>query len=518
VCTPLVWRRARGCSASHLGFEVGTGKSVAIPLAHTFVTGQTQLSGKTTTLRAIVGRSGRRALAFVTKRGEQFEGRRIKPYLPREGERPIHWRLVETILSSALGQRSMKYERYWLVNASKGAMSLADVRRNVDRLRAKAKGSTAEVYELIGEYIDLVLPEMKALAAADTLDLEPGLNVMDLASTGPQLQALVIRAAMERINQHEKGVLTVFPEAWEFAPRGRAAPAKDEAIAMARKGGVLGNFLLCDSQDIAGVETTVRQAASVWLLGVQREANELRRTLDVVRSSGIAAPKPSAVATLELGQFYACWGRNAIRTYAQPPWMLESEAVAIAVGQLPLPVHKPKEDHTVSPKEADDLRAENRRLQARIEELEASIAFAGADARSLASDLRTGSSLPSPAASNGSVDSEALYQSLLARLLKEPKLLKLQLPRPEIRVEETHDVIEVDGKTLRGRLALMILNGYFDTAKTSGDLQSELSKRGINQAAPNISKELASLAEMGFLTKQNKWWQAVEGSKANIKK
>src|SRR4051812_23746864 len=113
----------------HLGYEVGTGEPVSIPLAHTFVTGQTQLSGKTTTLRAIVVRSNCRALAFVTKRGEQFEGRRIAPFLPREGEQPIHWRLVETILASALGQRAMKYERYWLINASKGARSLADVRR-----------------------------------------------------------------------------------------------------------------------------------------------------------------------------------------------------------------------------------------------------------------------------------------------------------------------------------------------------------------------------------------------------
>jgi hypothetical protein len=87
-----------------VGFELGSGEPVRVPLAHTFVTGQTQLSGKTTTLRALVMRSGRRALAFVTKRGEEFEGRRIRPFLPREGDAPIHWRLVETILASALGQ------------------------------------------------------------------------------------------------------------------------------------------------------------------------------------------------------------------------------------------------------------------------------------------------------------------------------------------------------------------------------------------------------------------------------
>src|SRR3954471_10524733 len=108
----------------HVGFELGTGAPVAAPLAHTFVCGQTQLSGKTTTLRAIVVRSGKRALAFVTKRGEQFEGRRIRPYLPREGDRPIHWRLVETIVASVLGVKQMPKERWFILNAAKGAKSL----------------------------------------------------------------------------------------------------------------------------------------------------------------------------------------------------------------------------------------------------------------------------------------------------------------------------------------------------------------------------------------------------------
>lgn len=316
----------------HLGFEVGTGLPVEIPLAHTFVTGQTQLSGKTTTLRAIVERSGSRALAFVTKRGESFEGRRIAPYMPREGEQPIHWRLVETLMASALDQRNMKYERFQIVNAAKGARSLFEVRDNVSRLQAKG-GRAAEIYELLGEYLDLVLPEMLALQSSDTLDLHAGLNVMDLGGVSQRLQALVIRAALERINHHEEGVLTVFPEAWEFAPRARSAPAKDEAIAMIRKGAVLRNFLLCDSQDISGVDTVVRQGASVWILGVQRELNELKRSLQTI-PAGVARPKPEDIAQLELGQFYACWGRHAIKTYVQPAWMADETARAVATGAI----------------------------------------------------------------------------------------------------------------------------------------------------------------------------------------
>ena len=42
----------------HLGYEVGTGRAVAIRVRHLAVTGPTQESGKTTTLEALVRRSG----------------------------------------------------------------------------------------------------------------------------------------------------------------------------------------------------------------------------------------------------------------------------------------------------------------------------------------------------------------------------------------------------------------------------------------------------------------------------
>ncbi len=505
--------------AVHLGFEVGTGEPVSVPLAHTFVTGQTQLSGKTSTLRALVERSGRRALAFVTKRGEDFEGRRIRPYLPREGERPIHWRLVETILASALGQRSLKYERLWIVNAAKGAKSLADVRRNVDRLRAKAKkGSTADVYLLIGEYLDLVLPEMETLGASDAMDLQPGLNVMDLAGVGPQLQALVIRAALERVNQHERGVLTVFPEAWEFAPRARAAPAKDEAVAMARKGAVLGNYLLCDSQDIAGVDTVIRQAASVWILGVQRELNELKRTIDSI-PAGVARPRAADVATLGLGQFYACWGRHAVKTYVWPTWLTEQTARAVALGGLSAEaagarVPRPPAHTTasnvpgVTPEEvnvADDRDAKLDRLTGLLERL-------------LQRDAGNGLPTAAPAlAAPAPADEEALYQRFKARLLKEaPALLRVLAERPELEVAVEKAVIEADGKTLKGRLALLIADGFFGEPRAGNAAYLELQRRGFSTAKPNVYREADKLAELGFLTKEEGGYRAVPGMKVNV--
>lgn len=62
----------------------------------------------------------------------------------------------------------------------------------------------------------------------------------------------------------------------------------------------------------------------------------------------------------------------------------------------------------------------------------------------------------------------------------------------------------------------MLHDGFFDEPTTSGVLQSELSKRGFNTAAPNIAKELAELSSLGFLTRDNKWWRAVEGIRTRI--
>jgi len=508
-----------------LGFEVATGEKVAIPLAHTFVTGQTQLSGKTTTLRAIVERSGQRALAFVTKRGEEFAGRRILPYLPRQGAQPIHWRLVETILASALGERKLKYERLWIINAAKGALSLQHVRDNVDRLLAKTKGQNSrslDAYVLIREYLDLVLPDMRALAAAETLDLQPGLNVMDLTGVGLQLQALVIRAALEHINAHEEGVLTVFPEAWEFAPRGRSAPAKDEAIAMIRKGAVLKNFLLCDSQDIAGVDTVVRQGASVWILGVQRELNELKRTLQMI-PAGIKRPKAEDVAQLELGQFYACWGRHAIKTYVQPTWLTADDARSVAMGGLrPETVQREKQlndlleaaqiakEDSVTKAEAaqltrenDTLLRQNAELRLRVEALEglhdkssAEVHRRHADtarepghrpvtgrndaaATTVARESDAARQTASAAAgTNGPVD-EALYQAIRARILQdEPILLKALTTHPELVVEVTPRVMTVEGDSMKGRVTRLMAKGWFDQARETGDVRKELARTG----------------------------------------
>ena len=83
-----------------LGFEVGTGMEVNMNLHHTVITGMTQLSGKTTTLEAIIYRTKKRAIAFKTKRGESGykNYREIQPFFEERAD----WQYVSTLLEAVM--------------------------------------------------------------------------------------------------------------------------------------------------------------------------------------------------------------------------------------------------------------------------------------------------------------------------------------------------------------------------------------------------------------------------------
>jgi hypothetical protein len=114
-----------------LGYEIGTGKgnAVEIPLSHLIVTGLTQLSGKTTTLEALITRSDLKAIVFRTKPGERgfANAQRIAPYFKERSD----WQYVCALLEATLKEK-MRFERSWIMTACKGTSSLLEVKRNIE--------------------------------------------------------------------------------------------------------------------------------------------------------------------------------------------------------------------------------------------------------------------------------------------------------------------------------------------------------------------------------------------------
>jgi len=324
-----------------LGYVVGTGAPVSIPRGHLAITGQSQASGKTTTLEGLVSRAGCRAIAFVTKRGEGSF--RVASPIPPYFKDRTDWPFVRTILEATAGEK-LKFERAQIINVCqdyegpegkwKAPQTLAAVLDNAETALAtpKVRGFVRNVYTVLVEYLREVVPEIDRLPYTKTLELAGGLNVMDLTEYTFPLQALVVRSVIEHVGKRGQSTITVIPEAWKFAPRQRNSPVRFAAEELIRQGAALRNFLWCDSQDLAGISSVLLRQVTVWLFGVQRDPREIERTLEHIPADQ-AKPNKRDIATLGRGEFIVCFEREMYRVYVQPAWMTPAHAEAIARGE-----------------------------------------------------------------------------------------------------------------------------------------------------------------------------------------
>jgi hypothetical protein len=352
-----------------LGYEVGSGKPVELPVRNMVVTGQTQESGKTTTLEALVARSGVTALTFITKPGERSfaAGRRIQPYFRDRAD----WQFVDQLLAAQLGEKN-KFLRSWIIKICRTTKTLADVQRAVRKALEKATGFNEGIYTQLDAYLELIVPEIEDADLADKLDLAPGLNVMDVTEFRTPMQMLFVQSALDWVNERCRDTVVVIPEAWEFIPQSKGSPVKASAEKLVRRGSGIGNRIWVDSQDTAGIDNLILRGCPVWLIGVQRQIDEIKRNLSNI-PAGLAKPRPADIALLELGQYFACFGQTTVKVYVRPAWMDADEAIAVAKGatisssapapiEPPTPKPRPKEDE-VDKATAAALREEIVRLK-----------------------------------------------------------------------------------------------------------------------------------------------------------
>lgn len=114
-----------------------------------------------------------------------------------------------------------------------------------------------------------------------------------------------------------------------------------------------------------------------------------------------------------------------------------------------------------------------------------------------------------PAGGNGRApepfDEEALYQRFRARFIDEatidPTLVHLMMTQPEIIVGYERKVEELDGSSLRGRIAGLLADGFLDEPRTNGNVTSELKRIGTEPNSGNVSRAIADLISSRFLTR-----------------
>jgi hypothetical protein len=476
-----------------LGFAIPSAEPVRIPLKHMAITGQTQEAGKTTALEALISRSGLTAVTFITKRGEASftDARRIRPYFREQAD----WQFVASILEASRSEK-LKFERAWIIRASRGADTLADVQRNVRKAMETAKGMSADVYLTLDAYLEAVVPQISKVKWAHSLELfGTGVHAVDLTALNVEMQHLVIKSTITWVLEREKNTIVVIPEAWKFIPQGRGTPVKLAAEAFIRQGAALGNFLWLDSQDIAGIDKIILKSVPVWILGVQREANEIKRTLDNI-PAGLAKPKPADIATLELGQFFACWGRHSIKTYVQPSWLAADKAQRHAAGQpITFEPPKPKEPDMNAEREAELLR-ENKELTDKVEKLERQLAEL-LQANRLAEDLRE---RPNKEAPPGMAVEPKGAPPAGSKVQVGP--INLEAIERELKISFSQETREFRTDGPQGCMMFCLVHDLQNRPSREAEISVAMVERGWSYSHQMLAPKLADLVKRGDLIKE----------------
>lgn len=314
-----------------LGYELITGSEVGIEPSHMFVCGMSQKSGKTTTIEAFVARSGKQAIVFKTKPGEKvFEnsGNAIPAFFKERTD----YEFIRALLESSSKER-LNTEKTVLMELCQGITSLEDLKQSVDNTLVSGAKIRRDIYVRLQHYLDNLVPQLKKAKLSKYLVMHSGVNVMELQEFSEDIQALVIQSTLDEILKNHHDVIVVVPEAWRFVPEKRNAPCKMAIESFIRQGATNNNFVVMDSQDLAGIDKIPLKQVSCYLLGYQAEINEVKHTLNQIPLPAKSKPRVDEIMTLKIGQFFLATNEGVKKVYIQPLWLSDEDAQQVAKGE-----------------------------------------------------------------------------------------------------------------------------------------------------------------------------------------
>ena len=316
-----------------LGYKISTAEEIGINPSHLIVTGVTQLSGKTTTLEALITRSGLKAVIFKTKIGEKSftKGIEIPPFFRDRSD----YEFVKTLIE-AYAKEKLFLEKGTLMRLCKGSASLVEIKKRVDDELAEGKlrGLKEEIHTRLQHYLENLIPQIQYANLSSTLNIREGINIMNLERFSEEAQSLIIQSVADEVLKTMKGVIIVIPEAWKFLPQKYNNPCKRVVESYIRQGATNNNFIWIDSQDMAGVDKIPLKQISTWILGYQSERNEVKHTLDQISLPKKMKPKEEEIMSLRKGHFFLSDYEGVKKVYVQPSWLSDEDAIKIAKGKL----------------------------------------------------------------------------------------------------------------------------------------------------------------------------------------
>ncbi|MBI4128394.1 MAG: hypothetical protein HY459_05020 [Parcubacteria group bacterium] len=330
----------------HLGFEVPSGEPKEIPIFHTVITGQTQYSGKSTTVKSMIEKyvaKGFSVLVFDTKETALDYGEVgvETPVVVRDTLDSLELlSLLESIMQTKLTRYYSILNEICLggphVNVNGKANSLQEIVDRAKYLDEHSRGFVQGAARTIWDLVIRLINQTKDLPTVTHLQLNEGINRMSINNLKPESQQIVVATALEDIlTMYKRNVIVVLDEAFKFIPEGRGSACAWAVERYITQGAMTGLFLIISSQFLAITNKDPLKACPVKILGTQDHPTEVKHTLDLM--SGVKLSKDS-VMRLKIGHFAVATKESPdpVTVYVQPEWLPDDIAVKIARGEIPV--------------------------------------------------------------------------------------------------------------------------------------------------------------------------------------
>jgi hypothetical protein len=309
-------------------------KDFYIEAFHTLFAGQTNLSGKTTTIIALVLeaiKKGYTVLLFDTKpTAREFEGYHEIPVCYQPTTDPLV--LMGLLEAKRKARLSNLYAT--LGRICERAKTIDDVITNSKNMEARAKsGFIKDACYTLRDLLTRVNDELKSIKFSTRLELKLGtINIMPINKLSDEAQQLVLKTACEEIlkdPRYNRFLIVGVDEAFKFFPQDYSSACKRAGLNIITQGAKTKLFMWISTQFLAVTDKDSMRACANKILGRQDHNLEIDATIKLIPGGRQAGKQYyDTIMGLHRGEFIfvPLDGKPTI-VQVIPPWEREGRTV-----------------------------------------------------------------------------------------------------------------------------------------------------------------------------------------------
>ena len=315
-----------------VGFEVNSGREVRIPIFHMLVTGQTQLSGKTTALKTLakqVAEKGYKIIVLDSKTNIQdYEG--FGQEIPVCLKQTLDSMVLRDLLES-INQRKITPMQATLLRILEGAKTFEDLVENATKLGEKSRsGFVQDACLVLSNLVQRLIIQTKQHPSTSELTLPYKINRMTINDFELQGQQLIAKTVFEEVLMKYQKVIVILDESSKFLPQKYSSACSRAVQLYVTQGAATNDFLWEGTQFLATTSKDSMKVMGVKLLGRQDHDTECQHTIDLIPDEKI---KDAQIMGLKLGQFMLVSEQTVRKVYVCPDYADKTQCLEVALGR-----------------------------------------------------------------------------------------------------------------------------------------------------------------------------------------